>query len=172
MNEVLHRRFLRAMSDDPKEKWVMPDLVLIDGGPEQLAFARRAMLDAGANVPMFGLAKRLEEIYLPNREEPIVLDHHTPELQLIQRIRDEAHRFAITHHKALRGNASVHSQLENIEGIGMKRRRALLKAFQSLKAIKDADMDALAAVEGMNRRAAEAVYAWAHPAETTDGATR
>lgn len=163
MNEVLHRRFLRAMSDNPNEKWVMPDLVLIDGGPEQLAFARRAMLDAGANVPMFGLAKRLEEIYLPNREEPIVLDHHTPELQLVQRIRDEAHRFAITHHKALRGNASVHSQLENIPGIGMKRRRALLKAFQSLKAIKDADIDALAAVEGMNRRAAEAVYHWSHP---------
>ncbi len=165
MNEVLYRRFLRAVSDDPKEKWAMPDLVLIDGGPEQLAFARRAMLDAGANVPMFGLAKRLEEIYLPDRDEPIALDHHTPELQLIQRIRDEAHRFAITHHKALRGNASVHSQLENIPGIGMKRRRALLKAFQSLKAIREADIDALAAVEGMNRRAAEAVFAWSHPSD-------
>ncbi len=110
MNEVLGRRFRRAMSDDPKEKWVMPDLVLIDGGPEQLRFAREAMLQTGADVPMFGLAKRLEEIFLPNREESILLDRKSPALHLIQRIRDEAHRFAITHHTGLRGKATVHSQ--------------------------------------------------------------
>ena len=87
MNEVLGRRFRRAVSEDPNEKWPMPDLVLIDGGPEQLRFARNAMLAAGADVPMFGLAKRLEEIFLPGQEESILLDRKSPALHLIQQIR-------------------------------------------------------------------------------------
>ncbi len=165
MNEVLGRRFRRAMSDDPNEKWVMPDLVLIDGGPEQLRFAREAMLTAGADVPMFGLAKRLEEIFLPNQEDSILLDRKSPALHLIQRIRDEAHRFAVTHHTGLRGKATVHSQLDDIPGIGAARRRALLQAFKSVKAIKEADVEALRAVSGMTASAAENVYAWAHPNE-------
>ena len=163
MNEVLSRRFRRAMSDDPNEKWVMPDLVLIDGGPEQLAFARRAMLEAGADVPMFGLAKRLEEIFLPDQEESILLDRKSPALHLIQRIRDEAHRFAITHHTGLRGKATVHSQLDDIPGVGPARRRALLQSFKSIRAIREADEDALCAIPGMSRPAARAVYLWAHP---------
>ena len=163
MNEVLLRRFRRAMSEDPMEKWPMPDLVLIDGGPEQLAFAREAMLNAGADTAMFGLAKRLEEIYLPGQEEPILLDHHTPALHLIQRIRDEAHRFAITYHRGLRGKQSVHSALEDIPGVGPARRRALLQYFKTVKAIRDADADTLLQAPGMTRPAAQAVYAWAHP---------
>ena len=163
MNEVLSRRFRRAMSDDPKEKWPMPDLVLIDGGPEQLAFARQAMLETGADVPMFGLAKRLEEIYLPGREDTILLDHHAPALHLIQRIRDEAHRFAITHHRGLRGKQSVHSALEDIPGIGPARRRALLQYFSSLKAVREADREQLLACPHMTAAAADAVYRWAHP---------
>lgn len=170
MNEVLSRRFRRAMSDDPNEKWPMPDLVLIDGGPEQLAFARKAMLDTGADVPMFGLAKRLEEIYLPDREEPILLDHHTPALHLIQRIRDEAHRFAITHHRGLREKQSVHSVLENIPGIGPNRRRALLQYFKSVKAIRDATVEDLQQPSGMTLKAAEAVYRWAHPEDDAPAA--
>ena len=162
MNEVLGRRFRRALSDDPKEKWPMPDLVLIDGGPEQLAFARRAMLDAGADVPMFGLAKRLEEIYLPDRDDPICLDHHTPALHLIQRIRDEAHRFAITHHRGLRGKAAVHSQLEDIPGVGPARRRALLAYFKTLRALSQADEAEIRKVPGMTDPAARAVYAAFH----------
>ena len=141
-----------------------PDLVLIDGGPVQLQFAREAMLQAGANVPMFGLAERLEEIFLPGQEESILLDHHTPELHLIQRIRDEAHRFAITHHRGLRGKQSVHSALEDIPGVGPARRRALLQCFKTVKAIREASVDALKAVPGMSAPAAQAVYAWAHPA--------
>ena len=163
MNEVLGRRFARTLREDPAERWVMPDLVLIDGGPEQLRFAREAMLSMGINVPMFGLAKRLEEIYLPNRDEPVVLDHHTPALHLIQRIRDEAHRFAITYHRSLRGKASVHSSLEDIEGIGPARRRALLAHFGSIKKMKEADTDELCAVKGMNKAAAAALYAALHP---------
>ncbi|MCI5564292.1 MAG: helix-hairpin-helix domain-containing protein, partial [Clostridiales bacterium] len=163
MNEVLSRRFRRAMSDDPREKWPMPDLVLIDGGLEQLAFARQAMLETGADVPMFGLAKRLEEIYLPGREDTILLDHHAPALHLIQRIRDEAHRFAITHHRGLRGKQSVHSALEDIPGIGPARRRALLQYFSSLKAVREADREQLLACPHMTAAAADAVYRWAHP---------
>ena len=166
MREVLSRRFQRAMSEDPKEKWPMPDLVLIDGGPVQLQFAREAMLETGADVPMFGLAERLEEIFLPGQEESILLDRHSPALHLIQRIRDEAHRFAITHHRALRGKQSVHSALEDIPGVGPARRRALLQYFKTVKAIKEASLEELQAVPGLSAPAARAVHAWAHPGET------
>ncbi len=165
LNEVLLRRFRRAVSTDPKEKWPMPDLVLIDGGPEQLAFAREAMLSVGADVPMFGLAKKREEIFLPGRADPILLDHHTPALHLIQRVRDESHRYAITFHRSLRTAASVHSRLEDIPGIGPERRRALVRHFGSVKAVSAASEEELASVRGMTRPAARAVYDHYHPAE-------
>lgn len=172
MNEVVGRRFRHGVEEQKEREAAgqtmvggkfsdMPDLVLIDGGPEQLAFALRAMREAGANVPMFGLAKRLEEIYLPDRELPILLDKRSPALHLIQRIRDEAHRFAITHHRNLRGKESVHSQIEDIPGIGPTRRKALLKQFHSLQAVRQASMEELLAVKGMTRPAAEAVLKWA-----------
>ncbi len=163
LNEVLLRRFRRAMSEDPDEKWPMPDLVLIDGGPEQLAFAREAMLSAGADVPMFGLAKKREEIFLPGRDDPVILDHHTPALHLIQRVRDESHRYAITFHRSLRTADTVRSRLEEIPGIGTERRRALLKHFGSAKAVAKASEEELASVRGMTRPAAGAVYAHFHP---------
>ncbi|MBE5787284.1 MAG: excinuclease ABC subunit UvrC [Clostridiales bacterium] len=168
MNEVLGRRFRRAMSDDPKEKWPLPDLVLIDGGPVQLQFAREAMLETGADVPMFGLAERLEEIFLPGQAESLLLDRHSPALHLIQRIRDEAHRFAITHHRGLRTKQSVHSALEDIPGVGPARRRALLQHFKTVKAIREASLNELKAVPGLSGPAAQAVYAWAHPGETEE----
>ena len=171
MKEVLGRRFAHGMQEKAEREAAglpavggrfsdLPDLVLIDGGPQQLRFAREALQELGVEVPMFGLAERNEEIYLPDQADPICLDHHTPELHLVQRIRDEAHRFGITHHRALRGKASIHSQLEDIPGVGPKRRKALLSHFGSLKAIREADMDELLAVPGMNRPAAEAVLAW------------
>ena len=172
LNEVLGRRFSHGLQEKAEREAAglspiggkfsdLPDLVLIDGGPQQLRFARQALLDIGADVAMFGLAKKQEEIFLPDREEPIILDHHTPELHLIQRVRDEAHRFGITHHRALRGKASIHSQLEDIPGIGPARRKALLKALGSLKAIREASEEQLLAIPGMNRPAVEAVLAWA-----------
>ena len=175
LNEVLDRRFRhglkeiedRAAQGLPPEGGKfsdLPDLILIDGGPQQLRFARQALLDMGVapdRVAMFGLAKKLEEIYLPDREEPIVLNHHTPELQLIQRVRDEAHRCAITHHRTLRDQAFTHSQLEEIPGIGPVRRKALLKHFGSMKKVRAASEEELLSVEGMNRTAAAAVMAWA-----------
>ena len=165
--ETLSRRYAHAAREaaegTEKGRFTdLPDLILIDGGPQQLRFARQAILDLGIEPPaMFGLAERQEEIWLPDAEEPILLDHRTPELQLVQRVRNEAHRFGIIHHRALRGKASIHSQLEDILGVGPARRKALLKAFGSLKAIKAADLETLAGVPGMNRAAAEAVRAWA-----------
>ena len=163
--ETLSRRYSHAMKEQEEggDRFSdLPDLILIDGGPQQLRFARQAILDLGLEPPaMFGLAEKREEIWLPGAEEPILLDHRTPELQLVQRIRDEAHRFGIIHHRNLRGKASIRSALEEIPGIGPARRKELLKAFGSLKAIREADTDALAAVRGMNRAAAEAVRAWA-----------
>ena len=184
LNEVLGRRFARGLQEKAEREAAglpaaggkfsdLPDLVLIDGGPQQLRFARQALLDMGVNVKvgpsvpgedavaMFGLAKKQEEIFLPDREEPILLDHHTPELHLIQRVRDEAHRFCITHHRGLRGKASIHSQLEDIPGIGPKRRKALLTKLGSLKAIREATEEQLLAVPGMTKAAAGAVLKWA-----------
>ena len=164
--ETLSRRYAHAAREKEEGNGAgkfsdLPDLILIDGGPQQLRFARQAILDLGAEPPaMFGLAERLEEIWLPDAEEPILLDHRTPELQLVQRIRDEAHRFGIIHHRTLRGKASIHSQLEDIPGIGPARRKELLKAFGSLKAIREAGKEELLQVKGMNEPAAEAVLKW------------
>ena len=169
MEEVLSRRFRRGLAERETNSRSgfgdLPDLVLIDGGPEQLAFARRAMHAAGADVPMFGLAKRLEEIWLPQAKTPILLDRHSPALYLIQSIRDEAHRFAITFHRRLRSKQTVRSQLEEISGIGKKRRVALFKRFGSLEAVKRASVEELMQAEGMTAPAAEAVYRWARAQE-------
>ena len=161
--ETLSRRYAHAAKEtregNADGKFTdLPDLILIDGGPQQLRFARQAILDQGMEPPaMFGLAEKHEEIWLPEASEPILLDHRTPELQLVQRVRDEAHRFGIIHHRTLRGKASIHSQLEDIPGIGPARRKALLKAFGSLKAIRQATREELLAVKGMNAAAADAV---------------
>ena len=138
----------------------LPDLILIDGGPQQLRFAREAMLAVGYDIPIFGLAKRLEEIFLPDREESILLDRKSPALHLIQRIRDEAHRFGITHHRKLRQKAGMHSSLEDIPGIGPARRRALLAHFGSIAAIAAAAPEELCAVEGIGP--AQAKVIWDH----------
>ena len=162
--ETLSRRYSHAVreTEEGENKFAeLPDLILIDGGPQQLRFARQAILDLGLEPPkMFGLAEKQEEIWLPEAQEPILLDHRTPELQLVQRIRDEAHRFGIIHHRALRGKASIHSRLEEIPGIGPARRKELLKAFGSLKAIREAEPEALLRVKGMNTPAVEAVLQW------------
>jgi excinuclease ABC subunit C len=177
MAEVIGRRFTHGLAERSEREAAglpasegrfsaFPDVVLIDGGPQQLAFAHQAMLDAGASVPMFGLAKRFEEIYLPGEDVPVVLDRRSNALHLVQRVRDEAHRFGITHHRALRGKAGIASELSNIEGVGEKRRIALLRQFKSLPAILAASLEELAAVEGMNARVAQAVFDYARAKET------
>ena len=123
------------------------------------------MLAVGYDIPIFGLAKRLEEIFLPDREESILLDRKSPALHLIQRIRDEAHRFGITHHRNLRQKAGMHSSLEDIPGIGKTRRRALLTHFKSIRAIAEATPEALCQAEGIGPAQARIIWAHYHPTE-------
>lgn len=171
MEEVVGRRFRRGLLERDKKLSEdkplgeggfadLPDLVLIDGGPQQLLFAQNAMHAAGAETPMFGLAERLEEIWLPDAAEPLMLDRHSPALHLIQRIRDEAHRFAVSHHRKLRSKQTVRSRLEEIPGIGPKRRAALLKRFKSIEALRQATLEEIAAVPGMAEPTAKALLAW------------
>lgn len=166
MAEAIGRRFTHGLAEKHEREQAgldpdtgsfskLPDVVLIDGGPQQLAFAQRAMHEAGASVPMFGLAKRFEEIYLPGRpDDPIVLDKRSNALHLVQYVRDEAHRFGITHHRALRGKDTLKSRLSEIEGIGPKKQQALLRHFRSVKAIFEASKDELMQVEGISEKLA------------------
>ena len=140
----------------------LPDLILIDGGPEQVKFAQEAMRAQGLDIPMFGLAKRLDEIVLPDSDESILLDRHSEALHLIERLRDEAHRFAITHHRALRQKKGVGSKLEEIPGIGPRRRRAILTHFKTMEALRSATEDEIADVDGVTRENARAVYRYLH----------
>lgn len=139
----------------------MPDLILIDGGPEQLKYAQRAMKQAGASIPMFGLAERNEEVFLPNRKDPIILDRRSNALHLITFVRDEAHRFGITQHRAIRSKEGLKSELSNIEGIGMKKQLALIKHFKSVKGIFQASQEELCAVDGISKVLAERILTYA-----------
>ena len=118
---------------------------------------REAMRAAGYEIPIFGLAKRLEEIFLPGREGSILIDHHSPVLHLIQRIRDESHRYAITFHRSLRGKESTHSRLEDIPGIGPARRKALMRHFKSLEEIRSATREELLSVPELNERTVDEI---------------
>lgn len=151
MQEVVYRRY--------KDYEDLPNLVVIDGGKGQLSSALEVIRGLGlADLPVVGLAKREEEIFLPHQSTSILLDRDSAALHLIQRIRDEAHRFAITFHRKLRGKRNLVSVLDHVEGIGPKRRQALWKAFKTLDAMKAASVEELAAVEGMNSTAAQTLY--------------
>ena len=136
----------------------LPDVILIDCGPQQLAFAQQAMHECGLHIPMFGLAEKNEEIYLPGRpDDPIVLDRRSNALHLVQFVRDEAHRFGITHHRALRGKSQLKSRLSDIEGVGPKKQAALIRHFRSVKAIFEAGKEELMQVEGISEKLAERI---------------
>ncbi|HWP29981.1 MAG TPA: helix-hairpin-helix domain-containing protein [Chloroflexota bacterium] len=168
--EVLTRRFRRLReaqvpSSDgeaptrTESGWdKVPDLVIVDGGKGQLNAALAVLEElALVAIPVVGLAKEREELFLPGRPDPVVLPRGSQSLFLVQRIRDEAHRFAITYHRKLRGKKGLRSALDDLPGVGPKRKRALLRAFGSLKGIKAATVDELAAVPGMTRRTAQLV---------------
>jgi len=159
MKETLARRFARLHEGKDASFATRPDLLVIDGGIGQVHYVMEAMREAGEDIPMIGLAEREEIIVLPTGEE-IVLSKSSFALRLLMRIRDEAHRFAITYHRKLRGKRSLKSILADIEGMGEKRIRALHKAFGSLEALRDADVDAIAAVKGMTRPVAEKITAF------------
>ena len=153
MAEIMERRY------GNEKDWPMPDLIIIDGGKGQLNAALPVIRAMGVtDVPVISLAKRIEEVFVEGESESIILEHHTPELQLLQQIRDEAHRFAITYHRRLRGKRNLESVLDHVEGIGPKRRKALYKHFGNLDAMRVAELEELETVEGMNKKAALAVY--------------
>ncbi len=137
--------------------WAMPDLIIIDGGKGQLSAAMEVLQELHIDVPTVGLAKENEEIFTPGSPEPIILPRTSQSLYLVQRIRDEAHRFGITYHRKLRSNRTFKSVLDEIPGIGPKRKQVLMKHFGSVKAISAASIDDLAALNGMTRDAAEKV---------------
>lgn len=158
MREVLVRRFRRALDDDEKFN-KLPDLMLIDGGKGQLSAAQAAMKTFESSqlpdIPMIALAKRIEEIFVPGQSEPIVLRADNPTLHTIQRLRDEAHRFAVTYHRRLRQKSLSESVLDEIPNIGPKRKQALLQHFGSIDAIREASLDGLLSVKGIPRSVAE-----------------
>lgn len=156
MQEVVLRRYSR-------KEWPLPDLVIIDGGKGQLSSALTIIRQLGHDtLPVVSLAKRFEEIYREGESDPVILPREGEALKLVQRIRDEAHRFAITYHRKLRGKRNLVSVLDHIPGVGPARRKALWDAFGSIEKIKAADENALAAVQGMTRATAEAVYRFFH----------
>jgi excinuclease ABC subunit C len=133
-------------------------LLIVDGGKGQLNAALEVMVELGVDhIPGIGLAKQREEVFLPRRAKPILLPRESEALYLLQRVRDEAHRFAVTYHRRLRKRKGLTSTLDEIPGIGPKRRQALLKHYGSLEAIREASVEELAAVKGMNREVAERV---------------
>jgi excinuclease ABC subunit C len=144
----------------PKKFAYVPGLVVVDGGPPQVAAAQRALDELGIDdVPVCGLAKRLEEVWLPSQEDPVVLPRTSEGLYLLQRIRDEAHRFAITHHRSRRSKTMVESLLDDVAGLGEVRRKSLLKRFGSLRKLRAATVEEIADVPGIGMRTAEAIVA-------------
>jgi excinuclease ABC subunit C len=157
LQEVLRRRFkhMNKSEASASDAWaIVPDLVLIDGGKGQLNAALEALGEAGAAVPVASLAKENEEIYVPRRSQPIVLPKSSPGLQLLQRLRDEAHRFAISYFSRLHRRKTFKSALDGVPGIGPRRKSALLRQFGTVQGIRDASVDELAATTGMTREQA------------------
>jgi len=171
LHEVLTRRFTRYLEEAPKAELdeetgrprkfaYPPNLVVVDGGAPQVAAAQRALAELGiSEVALCGLAKRLEEVWLPGQAEPVILPRTSEGLYLLQRIRDEAHRFAIAYHRQKRSTTMTSSGLDGIAGLGEARKKALLRHFGSLKRLKAASVDEVMAVPGVGRTTAEAVVA-------------
>jgi excinuclease ABC subunit C len=179
MHEVITRRFRRLLDEQarstevdtesgpmlvdpetgrPRKFAYAPGLVVVDGGPPQVAAAQAAMRELGVvDIPVCGLAKRLEEVWLPEQEDPVIFARTSEGLYLLQRVRDEAHRFAITHHRSRRSKSMVESLLDDVPGLGEVRRRTLVKHFGSLKKLRAADVGEIAQVPGIGPRTAVAI---------------
>ncbi len=179
MHQVITRRFRRLLDEQSKSTEVAtdngpmlvdpetgrprkfayaPGLVVVDGGPPQVAAAQQAMAELGINdIPVCGLAKRLEEVWLPAEEDPVIFARTSEGLYLLQRVRDEAHRFAITHHRSRRSKSMVESLLDDVPGLGEVRRKSLLKHFGSLKKLRLAEAGDIALVPGIGPSTAKAI---------------
>jgi excinuclease ABC subunit C len=159
MAEMIGRRFKRVETDSNDHSFgSLPDLVIVDGGKGQLHAARDALRSLGReDVNVVSLAKRLEEIFVPGREESVLFPRTSQALYLVQRIRDEAHRFAVSYHRVVRQKGTVASQIDAVPGVGPARRKALIKAFGSVRGIKAASAEEIAGVAGMTSKLAETV---------------
>lgn len=161
MKEVLHRRYTRMMAEGES----LPQLVVVDGGKGQLSAAVEAFDEMGirGEVALVGIAKRLEEIYFPGDSLPLYLDKKSPSLRVVQALRDEAHRFGITHHRNRRSKSQTVSELDSVPGVGSATAARLMKAFKSVKRLKESDLEAIEAVVGKAK--ARAIHSHFHPAE-------
>ncbi len=163
IKETLSRCYSRRLAEGK----ALPDLILIDGGRGQLSVGLRVLDKLGLQeIPVLGLAKRLEEIYLPRQAEPLRLPSSSASLKLLQRVRDEAHRFAITAHRRFRGKTALASVLREIPQIGPQRRAALLRHFGSLKRIMDASLEELTSLSFLGQKVARQVHGFFHPTDT------
>lgn len=170
MREVLTRRFTHGLREREESKELggftaFPDLILMDGGKGQVNVAQQVLDELHLHIPVCGMVKddhhRTRGLYYENEE--ITIDRSSEAFKLITRIQDEAHRFAIEYHKQLRGKGQVHSILDDIEGIGPARRKALMRSFQNLDEIKEASVEVLTAIPSMNEKTAKSVYNFFHP---------
>jgi excinuclease ABC subunit C len=174
MEEMLTRRFSRLLKekDEPpggrRRFSYPPALVVVDGGRGQLSVATKVLEDLGLHIPHVGLAKRLEEIYFPDRPDPLSIARGSEALFVLQHIRDEAHRFAITYHRQRRDRRALSSPLDEIPGVGPSRKRALLKRFGSLTKIRQAEANELAATPGVGPRLADEIHRRLHTLEASD----
>jgi len=157
MEEVIHRRYKGSLS----KELPLPDLIVVDGGKGQVNSAFHILNALGLSVPVIGLAKRIEEIFLPESRDPFNLPKTSPALKLLQQLRDEAHRFAITYHRKLRTKRTLQTELTTIAGVGEKTAFSLLKHFGSVEGVSQATIEELKAVTGA--KTAEAVYSFYRP---------
>jgi excinuclease ABC subunit C len=164
LSETLERRFNEARRGN-RAFLPEPDLLLIDGGLGQVNAVQMTLAHMGIDIPVFGLAKKNEELFRPGISEAIVLSRRDAGLMLLQRLRDEAHRFALEYNRQRRGKKLTRSLMDGIEGIGLNRKNALLDKFGSVAKIKEAALDELLQVPGINRRVAASVYAFFHGPE-------
>ncbi len=159
MKEVLTRRYTRMMEEDEE----LPQLIVVDGGKGQLSAAVEALDDMGlrGTIAVVGIAKRLEEIYFPGDSVPLYIDKNSESLRVVQQLRDEAHRFGITHHRNRRSKGQIASELDDIKGVGEKTKQALLQHFKSVKRLREASIDSIADITGPSR--ASLIYNALHP---------
>ncbi len=162
MKEVLTRRYTRMMEEAPED---LPQLIVVDGGKGQLSAAVEALDDMGlrGTIAVVGIAKRLEEIYFPGDSVPLYIDKNSESLRVVQQLRDEAHRFGITHHRNQRSKGQIVSELDGVKGIGEKTRDALLQHFKSVKRLREASIDSIADIVGPSK--ASIIYAALHASE-------
>jgi len=154
MKEAVTRRYTRLKNEGQD----LPDLVLVDGGKGQLAVALEALSSLGLEIPVVALAKRLDEVFVPGVPEPQNISRYSSGLKLLQRIRDESHRFALAYHRLLRDKRTLESALDLIPGVGQARRKALLAAFGSVEAVRLANVEQIASVPGIPRTVAERIW--------------